>query len=496
MKKNFARRGCIFLIFCLLWSGVAALGAEQETVQYYEGMFPPPQDGQVSLLADSTAIKTAIRAALEARDAEVSLRDYGLSAEQAYNYFYEVVYENPELFYVKTAIAAGVNGSGTVIRLIFSESYAYTDAATIEQNKKQIDAEVEMILSSVDAAMTNAEKALAVHDRFVLRYAYDLQAYESQELTAAHRIDGLFIDKTAVCQGYALGYNYVLSKLGIETEYVISRAMGHAWSMVKSDDSWYHVDVTYDDPLFGEEDRFGYVSHENFLRSDMGIMETDHYDWESIRTADAEHSNMFWEDITSGIFYADGKWYYKEETRIVSRRFTDSAATAVYTVTAAWPGNGYADFFGIDIYNGRIYYNTATEIRSISLSGEKETVHFLPDTDGKSIYSLAVFGDTLCYAIGDSYASTHTVVSEALPFGVFVQKKEGVYSISFPDEAPSAGFCMATAYSKGEMTGLKIVPFSAGDITLTIPALYFKEAFGLHFWDRNLRPLFEEMQVG
>ena len=210
---------CILICIVLLLSGASAFAAETETLlPAYTGLFPPSSSGRVSLMSisDKEDIKADIKAALEARSPDVNLRKYDIPFNEyteLFALFCDVLYENPGLFYVKTQIGGATHNGEFIVNLSFSNSYAYTDAATINRNRALIDAEVDAILETVDPAMSDAEKALAVHDWFVLRYAYNVPASQTKELSAAHRIDGLFIDKTAVCQGYALGYIYVLQKL-------------------------------------------------------------------------------------------------------------------------------------------------------------------------------------------------------------------------------------------------------------------------------------------
>lgn len=84
------------------------------------------------------------------------------------------------------------------------------------------------------------------------------------------------MNRTGVCQAYAYGYMYIMEKLGIECYVTSSNAMGHAWNIIEIDGSYYHVDVTWDDPV---RDRFGQVGHSNFLLSDAAIKETEHHDW-------------------------------------------------------------------------------------------------------------------------------------------------------------------------------------------------------------------------
>ncbi|MBQ7033633.1 MAG: hypothetical protein IJN25_08265 [Clostridia bacterium] len=473
---------CILICIVLLLSGASAFAAETETLlPAYTGLFPPSSSGRVSLMSisDKEDIKADIKAALEARSPEVDLREYSIPVDdvlELYALFYDVLYENPGLFYVKTQVEGMGNGT-SVVSLVFSGSYAYTDAATISRKREQIDAEVDAILATIDPAMSDAEKALAVHDWFVLRYAYNVPASQTNELSAAHRIDGLFIDKTAVCQGYALGYTYVLQKLGIDAIFVPGNANHHAWNMVRIGGAWYHVDVTHDDPLIGGEDRFGYVSHKNFLRGDAGITETGHYLWESPYTASTDFTNMFWEDITSGLFYLDGKWYYKDVTntvsRIVSRGFMDTAAETLLTVDDRWfvsGGSYYAGLFGIGIYEGRLYYNAPRTIRSIDPSTGETSVHAPSGLGDASVCDMLIFGDTLYMSVAGDGEEEREIRTEALPFDLSLLRTDSGFTVHFPLDVTQAGICFVAWYEGEEMVGMRAVDFAAGTAFVTVEA--------------------------
>ena len=57
----------------------------------------------------------------------------------------------------------------------------------------------------------------------------------------------LVLNKT-VCAGYAKAFQYIMIELGIPTYYVSGEAQGdHAWNIVKLDDEYYNVDLTWGD---------------------------------------------------------------------------------------------------------------------------------------------------------------------------------------------------------------------------------------------------------
>ncbi len=122
---------------------------------------------------------------------------------------------------------------------------------------------------------SDAEKVKAVHDYLVKNTAYDYSNYKAgtipeDDYTAA----GLLKNKTAVCEGYAKAFLASMKVLGIPCKMVSGKVDGenHAWNLVKIGKKWYHIDVTWDDPV---PDRKGQIGYDYFLLSDKE-MAADH----------------------------------------------------------------------------------------------------------------------------------------------------------------------------------------------------------------------------
>jgi len=112
-----------------------------------------------------------------------------------------------------------------------------------------------------------AEKVRAVHDWIVRNTAYDLEGYRRDDIRSVYfRPTGVIDHGMAVCQGYADATKLLLDALGIET--LVVHNDDHAWNMVKLEGIWYHLDVTWDDPV---PDRPGRVRYEYFLISEARI---------------------------------------------------------------------------------------------------------------------------------------------------------------------------------------------------------------------------------
>ena len=117
------------------------------------------------------------------------------------------------------------------------------------------------------AASSDYDKALWLHDWLIFNADYD----ESLKMHAAR---GVLLDGTGVCESYALAYQMLLGEVGIPSIYVTGYARGelHAWNLVQLEDEWYHIDPTWDDPVGGGNEGYGY-----FGLSDQ-LMGRDH-DW-------------------------------------------------------------------------------------------------------------------------------------------------------------------------------------------------------------------------
>ncbi|CAM5190051.1 hypothetical protein LSPH26S_02229 [Lysinibacillus sphaericus] len=70
----------------------------------------------------------------------------------------------------------------------------------------------------------------------------------------------------------------MLDMLGFEVQYVPGKVgeQLHAWVLVKLDNEWYHIDVTWDDPL---PDRKGEVRYNYFLVSDKQLAQDHTWDY-------------------------------------------------------------------------------------------------------------------------------------------------------------------------------------------------------------------------
>ena len=177
------------------------------------------------------------------------------------------------------------------------------------------EAFTEQTLTTIVASMhglSELEKIQAAHDYIVLTTEYSKDSVGSQYSPYT-----LLSEGKGVCQAYALVLYRMLDMLGFEVQYVPGKVgeQLHAWVLVKLDNEWYHIDVTWDDPL---PDRKGEVRYNYFLVSDKQLAQDHTWDFTSFPSATSEK-------------YADwqGKSRIEVLTKPLANLFTPNSGLAI-----------------------------------------------------------------------------------------------------------------------------------------------------------------------
>ena len=120
-------------------------------------------------------------------------------------------------------------------------------------------AAVAVIDSVITEDMTDVEKEKAVHDYLCINMDYDIPAVddESKADPDADNPYGMLVGHYGICSGYASTFKLFMDCLDIECIIVEGKANGleedHAWNKIHIDGKWYNVDVTWDDPVYYDE---------------------------------------------------------------------------------------------------------------------------------------------------------------------------------------------------------------------------------------------------
>lgn len=319
----------------------------------------------------------------------------------------DIVNNHPELYFVDNTFSYSSVDTDYVTAITPS----YIDGLGYAADKAEFETAVNKAIAQTEGLTSDFEKALVLHDYLVLQCEY-----KNTGDTICHSAYGALVNRTPVCQGYALAYKYLLNKVGIECYYVSSSSMNHGWNMVKLDGNYYHVDVTWDDPT---SDQFGYAQHNYFLLSDdtMENQESKHYDWVvseggsalDLTATSTVYESYAWKGIRSAIIPYEGNWYYADYTKSAiiknSNLASENTETEFYSLNSYW--NGYLD--SLMLY---------------------EDYFFFPASDG--IYKLSAKDTSVCEQLIEGASITGCVLDE----DVLKYKQNGnVQTYSLTDES-------------------------------------------------------------
>ncbi len=343
-------------------------------------------------------------------DEEIDVSSLNIKKSDVSQFFYTFVLVHPELFYLNLGFSYSYFPSGDKIMDIYP---SYTiDKSEYETKKKSIDKETERILSLVNDNMTDSEKALVIHDELAIMCEYSTSDYSKAGI-----YDSL-VDKTSVCQGYALAYSYLLSLVGIDSEIVVSDTMNHMWNKVHIGDAWYNVDVTWDDPV---NDRPGHAQHTYFLLSDTAIqnLPSSHYDYTiSYGANSTKYDNYEIHNFDTRLCDINGDFYgfvnsYSSINKgsLLKYDLDSNACEKKLTVDEKWSAGGNAywlnTFMSLEKYNDTLYFNTSDAVYSYEVETGRQAV-VATDIDGVSVssgklcYGMVLKGDAMYVAVSDS----------------------------------------------------------------------------------------------
>ena len=123
--------------------------------------------------------------------------------------------------------------------------------------------------------MDDVEKVLAIHDYLIMNVTYDEELLQMINLNLDLKqykgfyLEGVFIDKVAVCEGISKAFTALCNIEGIPCVTVVGyqtnnpTGVGHAWNNVYLHNAWYIVDVTSDGTVINSS--FEVLSYNNFL---------------------------------------------------------------------------------------------------------------------------------------------------------------------------------------------------------------------------------------
>lgn len=173
----------------------------------------------------------------------------------------------------------------------FEPGYAMTPSEQRMKNNT-LDTICDGILSQLPESATEFETELFIHDYIVNNCTYDFEVAETSSTAFSCLSDGL-----SACEGYSKAAKLLCEKAGLECYTVSGDAVnfdgkteGHMWNIIKIDGEYYHLDVTWDDPVTEDEEQT--LSH-IYMNLSTDEISTDHFGFVHFFDCESTAANYF-----------------------------------------------------------------------------------------------------------------------------------------------------------------------------------------------------------
>ena len=125
----------------------------------------------------------------------------------------------------------------------------------------------------ITSDMSDFEKEIKIIEWLVENCSYE----KGESWSRSTAYSAIVLGK-AQCSGYADAFLQTAKLCGLETRYVYNKT--HAWNLIKLDGDWYHVDVTWEDPIGSNAYGFGNLRNQYINLEDAQIKNiSSHRTW-------------------------------------------------------------------------------------------------------------------------------------------------------------------------------------------------------------------------
>ena len=146
------------------------------------------------------------------------------------------------------------------------KKYTQEDITKIEEKMNQIINEL-----NINNYNSINDKIRVFHDYLASTNKYDKAKEINNSDYHSDTAIGTLFEGYSICSGYSDTMAIFLSKLNLENVKVITKK--HVWNAVKINDTWYHIDLTWDDPIVYNGDDI--ISHDYFLITTDELLRKD-----------------------------------------------------------------------------------------------------------------------------------------------------------------------------------------------------------------------------
>lgn len=317
-----------------------------------------------------------VSAMLNAED-EVSFEDSEeISFEELFDVYQLLYNDENRLFYISSTLEYCTDmESGNISSMNLKYNYTKTE---IQKMQEELDAKTAEIFSSITPEMSDYEIVKHFHDYIIRNCTY------TEDCKNPNNIYGALVEKVALCQGYSQSFTYLCSLAGIDSFIVLGVANeAHMWNIVKIENDYYHIDLTWDDPDRAKNPDS--VRYDYFGLTDERIRQLrqfDDYDYEIPEAKGTKYQYYYYNNLVAdsiaeakAILISEVK--RASETKASTVQLLCTSNEAYEKITTIFFGNSSGNVIGIlgeikdDVANKfnteSIYHNSNRDTRVIKI---------------------------------------------------------------------------------------------------------------------------------
>lgn len=373
-------------------SAIALFAADENTLQ-------PIQRTEKEMLSVYADLENRVKTALLAGDTVVDITDLNLN-ENLNPLYYFFAYS--PYFPEELDLTFWTDAENNYLEISLENPLTPEQTSNYFQ---QVDTRLAFYQSLISDGMSEAEKALTIHDYLVTHTEYDLNytKYEARDV---------FVNGKGTCQAYAMAYNYIMNSLGIDAYFSGAPGRGHCWSVLQIDGELYNVDCAFDDFYDNHElqiAQVGMASHKHFLQNDAGLTasgytgsQADPYECSSDRFADT-----YWTDVTSPVVVRGDRSYFIVNDTLIERY----NGTGFARELAAIQNEQGIRHSGLVLSENMLYYNSDTEVHRFSLTDEVDQLVYRVEASTDLLNGCVLDSDGVKVAVTQNPAEVGSIFS-------------------------------------------------------------------------------------
>lgn len=281
---------------------------------------------------------------------------------------------------------------------IYYITYTYTMTYyTTAEQEAELDAALADVMKQLDLDhKTDYEKMKSIYGYICDNVTYDHEHLEDDSYTLKYTAYAALINKTAVCQGYAVLLYRMALEAGIDARLIAGRANNnnHGWNIAQMEGYYYNLDATWDagettyDYFLRSNDNFkGHTRNEDYATDEfnrqypMGTEDYQPSNEEPVEEnpfVDISKDDYYYDAVLQA--YKNGIVNGKDETHFAPSDPCTRAQSAAFLWRAnnePEPENKDNPF--IDIDPSDYYYKAVLWAYENNITSGKDTTHFQPD---------------------------------------------------------------------------------------------------------------------